>query len=131
MARGKNLKLFESYLNNRKQFISFNNKNTSFATIKCGIQQGLILGPLLPLIYANDLNRASDISDPLMFPNDTNLIYSHKDIKILFHTVNTELVIKVNHWFKANKLSLNPKNLVKFFSTNLELKTIYLGKYLN
>ena len=117
--------MFESYLNNRKQFISFNNKNTSFATIKCGIQQGLILGPLLPLIYANDLNRASDISDPLMFPNDTNLIYSHKDIKILFHTVNTELV-KVNHWFKANKLSLNPKNLVKFFSTNLELKTIYL-----
>ena len=41
-----------------------------------------------------------------MFADENNLIYSHKDIKMLFHTVNTELV-KVNHWFKANKLSLN------------------------
>ena len=43
-----------------------------------------------------------------MFADYTNLFYSHKDIKTLFHTVNTELV-KVNHWFKANKLSLNAK----------------------
>ena len=67
-----------------------------------------IIGPLLFLIYANDLNRASDILDPIMFANDTNLFYSHKNIKTLFHTTNTELV-KVNHWFKANKLSLNAK----------------------
>ena len=43
-----------------------------------------------------------------MFADYTNLFYSHKDIKTLFHTVNTELV-KVNHWFIANKLSLNAK----------------------
>ena len=41
-----------------------------------------------------------------MFADNTNLLYFHKDNKTLFHTVNTELV-KVNHWFKADKLSLN------------------------
>ena len=92
------LKLFESYLNNRKQFIIFNDRNTSFADIKCGVPQGSILGPLLLLIYANDLSRASDILHPIMFADDINLFYSHKDIKKLFHTVNTKLV-------KAKKLS--------------------------
>ena len=43
-----------------------------------------------------------------MFADDTNLIFSHKDVKTPFHTLNTESV-KVNHWFKANKLSLNVK----------------------
>ena len=55
-VRGNNLKWFESYLHNRKQFISFNNRNTSFADIKCGVPQGSILGPLLFLTDANDLN---------------------------------------------------------------------------
>ena len=48
--------------------------------------------PILFLIYANDLNRVSGILDPIMFADDTNLFYSHKDIKTLFHTVNRELV---------------------------------------
>ena len=95
-VRGNNLQWFESYLNNQKQFISFNDRNTCFPDIKCGVPQGSILGPLLLLIYANDSNRASDILDPTMFADDTNLFYSHKDIKKLFHRVNTELV-KVNH----------------------------------
>ena len=64
--------------------------------------KGSILGPLLFLIYSNDLNRASDILDPIMFADDAKLFYSHKDIKMPFHTVNTELV-KFNHWFKTNK----------------------------
>ena len=92
--------------NNRKQFISFNNRNTSFADIKCGVPQGSILEPLLFLIYANDLNRASDILDPIMFADNTNLFYSHKDIKTLFRAVILELN---NRWFKASKLSLNAK----------------------
>ena len=43
-----------------------------------------------------------------MFAGNTNLFYYHKDVKTVFHTINTELV-KVNHWFKDNKLSLNIK----------------------
>ena len=76
--------------------------------MNCGIPQGLILGPLLFLIYVNDLNLAPDVLNPIMFADDTNLFYSRKDNKTLFHTVNTKLV-KVNHWLKTNKLSSNVK----------------------
>ena len=76
--------------------------------MKCGIPQGLILGPLLFLIYVNDLNLAPDVLNPIMFADDTNLFYSRKDNKTLFHTVNTKLV-KVNDWLKTNKLSSNVK----------------------
>ena len=98
---------------------------TSFADIKCGVPRGSILRPLLFLIYVSDLNGASDILDPIMFADDTNLFYSHKDVKTLFHTVNSELVT-VNHRFEANKLSLNVKKLIIPLFTNLQLKMIYL-----
>ena len=56
----------------------------------------------------NDLNNASSILDPIMFVDDTNLYYSHKNIKQLFTKVNEELE-KIGEWFKANKFSLNNK----------------------
>ena len=91
-----------------KQFLTFNNKNTPFANITCGVSQGSILGLLLFLIYVNDLCSASNILDPIMFADDTNLFYSHQNISSLFMTVNNELD-KIGEWFKANKLSLNVK----------------------
>ena len=89
-VRGNNLKWFESYLNH-KQFIAYNNKYTSFETITCGVPQGSILGPLLFLIYVNNLNQVSNILDPIMFADKTNFFYSHHQIKTLFETVNCEL----------------------------------------
>ena len=80
---GNNLKWFKSCLNNRKQFIAYNNKYTSFETITYRVSQGVILEPLLFLIYVNDLNQELNKLDPIMFADDTNLFYSHHQIKMI------------------------------------------------
>ena len=99
----------KSYLSNRRQFVQINEKEkTSLETISCGVPQGSILGPLLFLLYVNDLKNASNILDPIMFANGTNLFFTHKDIRYLFQIVNQELE-NINQWFVSNKLSLNIK----------------------
>ena len=124
-VRGNNLKWFKSYHNNRKQFIAYNNKYTSSETITCGVPQGSILGPLLFLIYAKDLNQVSNILDPIMFADDTNFFYSHHQIKTLFETVNCELK-NISQWFRANKLSLNIKKQSMHYFINILSKTKFL-----
>ena len=124
-VRGKDLNWFESYFNNRKQFITYNNKYTSFETIACGVPQGSILGSLLFLIYVNDLNQVSNILDPMMFADDTNFFYSHHQIKTLFETVNCELK-NISQWFRANKLSLNIKKQSMHYFINILSKTKFL-----
>lgn len=106
---GKTRQWFKSYLSNRKQYITFDNgKNTTLRRITCGVPQGSILGPLLFLIYVNDLYNASSKMLPVMFADDTNLFLSDMDIPRLFLKMNKELE-KVSLWFKSNKLSLNAK----------------------
>ena len=105
---GNNLRWFQSYLKNRKQYLNFNSKRTTLSQTTCSVPQGSILGPLLLLIFVNDLNNVSSILDPIMFADDTNLFYSNKNIHQLFAKVNEELE-KIGDWFKANKLSLNNK----------------------
>ena len=72
--KGKTLKWFKSYLSERKQCISYSDVGkTTMCSIICGIPQGSILGPLLFLIYVNDLHKASSILKPVMFADDTSL----------------------------------------------------------
>ena len=112
----KNLAWFESYLSNRKQYIEIGeNSKTDLKYVTCGVPQGSILGRLLFLAYVNDLPNASRLLDPIMFADDTNLVFNHKDIKHLFTVVNNELV-NIKDWFTANKLSLNvEKTKYSFF----------------
>ena len=106
--RNNSLKWFENYLHKRQQYLHADDITTNLQRIRCGVPQGSILGPLLFLIYVNDLNKSSTKLQPIMFADDTNLFYSHKNINVLFNTVNKELE-KIDEWFKSNKLSLNVK----------------------
>ena len=107
---GANLAWFRNYLTNRKQYTCINT-DTKINELKvtCGVPQGSSLWPLLFLIYVNDLPSASNLLNTIMFADDTNLFFEHKDISFLFSTVNRELQ-NINEWFISNKLSLNVKN---------------------
>ena len=128
------LKWFISYLTSRKQFIAYNRNQTDLIETTCGVPQGSILGPLLFLIYVNDLHKATELLNTILFADDTNLFYSHTNIKILFDTMNKELN-KIAEWFKANKLSLNAtKTRYTFFHSSakndyipLKLPDLYIN----
>ena len=86
-----NLAWFRSYLTNRKQYIQITNDSKSdLRNTTCGVPQGSILGSLLFLVYANDLPSSSKILNLIMFAEDTNLFYEHKNIIKLFATLNKE-----------------------------------------
>ena len=82
--------------------------NSSLCRIKCGVPQGSILGPILFLIYINDLNQISTIIKTIMFADDTNLFLSGKNISDIEKQFNKELII-LTEWFNSNLLSLNIK----------------------
>ena len=96
---------FSSYLSKRSQSTQIGSTVSNQEEIVCGVPQGSVLGPLLFLIYVNDIYRCSQIFDFYLFGDDINL-YSDKDLKDLETVVNEEL-IKVGDWLDANKLSLN------------------------
>ena len=106
--RGISLKWFTSYLENRKQYVSVNGTDSSLSATVCGVPQGSILGPLLFLLYINDIMNCSDLLYFILFADDTNLFYSSKDLLLLQNTVICDLA-KLAIWFTVNRLSLNVK----------------------
>ena len=106
--RGVALEWFQSYLSCRKQFVTYNGVQSPTKTIKCGVPQGSILGPILFLLYINDLANICKLTSPFLFADDTNLFISGNDPHQLSQSLNHELS-EMSDWLKVNKLSLNVK----------------------
>ena len=105
-VRGQALDWFSSYLSNRKQYVSYMGSNSTVQNISCGVPQGSVLGPLLFIIYTNDLPNCLNQTKSILFADDTTIYLSSNDIPNLFTQLNQELQM-LTDWFRANKLSLN------------------------
>ena len=105
-VRGIANKWFESYLSNRQQFVTINGENSSLKPMQYGVPQGSVLGPLLFLVYINDLNNAVKYSKTRHFADDTNLLLANTSLKQLKKHLNLDLKA-LTQWLKANKISLN------------------------
>ena len=100
----------KSYLSNRNQYVFINGYESGLAAINCGFPQGSVLGPLLFLLYINDLNQAIKFCKVHHFADDTNPLCLSNSIKKLNKQVNADLKHLLN-WLNANKISLNVKKL--------------------
>jgi Reverse transcriptase (RNA-dependent DNA polymerase) len=105
--QGTELSWFKSYLTSRLQFVSIENYSSELLEILIGVPQGSVLGPLLFLLYINDLPNCSKFLS-LLFADDTALALDEDNVERLITNVNTELQ-KVCNYFRQNKLSLHPE----------------------
>ena len=100
------LEWITSYLSNCGQYVCYNNSNSEFKEIKCGVPQGSILGLILFILYINDMCDVSKLLHVILFADDAKKIYSASNIDDVTNVVNNELR-QLGLWFRANKLSLN------------------------
>ena len=119
-VRGMALKLLSSYLKDRKQFIKAGDIESAILYVLCGVPQGSVLGPLLFIIYINDITTCSELSS-LLFADDAVLTFSHESLKYLERKFNSEMK-KMHHWFIANKLTLNLKKTKYMIFSKLQKK---------
>jgi endonuclease/exonuclease/phosphatase family metal-dependent hydrolase len=107
---GSSLQLLKDYITNRKQYVVFGRYESELKTISTGVPQGSILGPLLFIIYLNDIVTSTKIFKPIIYADDTALSATLNTLgnidQNLESQINNELE-KINIWLKVNKLSLN------------------------
>ena len=135
--KGQAINLLKSYLTNRKQKCQIRNSFSSERLIKCGVLQGSILGPLLFLLYINDLPHCLKKKKPRLFADDTNLTASANSMTDLEAAVNSDLG-NLRKWLIANKLSLNvaktefiliaSKSMVKIFLIHILMFSLKINK---
>ena len=100
------LQWFKDYLTGRSQYVTYNGFMSNNNEIKCGVPQGSILGPLLFLLYINDLASVSEACFSILFADNSNMFISGKDVEVMSEKLNSDME-NIRQWLCCNKLSLN------------------------
>ena len=104
--QGTALNWFKSYLTNRTQRRFVNGSLSRTCSLKCGVPQGTILGPLLFLIYINDLPNCLTSCQPRIYADDTHITYAGVKVNLIQSNLNHDLE-NLNKWLISSKLTLN------------------------
>ena len=105
--RGVVYNWFKDYLNDRKQYVCISGTNSECGKITRGVPQGSVLGPLLFLLYVNDIGSSLHNTSIKLFADDTNLFIFNNIVEDL-QVDAMDKILLLNNWFVANKLSLSP-----------------------
>ena len=120
--RGDYIKWFQSYLTDRTQYVNFNGEDSAEHTLKCGVPQGSILGPLFFIIFVNDMFNVSNVLFNVLYADDTCIYISGSDINDLFDVLNIELA-SLLEWLNANRLTLNVEKTFYMLFHRKRIKT--------
>ena len=104
--RGHALQFYNSYLTDKKQFVIINGKNSKAKCITTGVSQGSVLGPLVFLIYINDIQYTCNSENIRLFADGTSYFLHDKNLENLMNKAK-QTVTNLQQWLSANKLSLN------------------------
>jgi len=137
-VRGMELNWFKCYLFGRSQYVDIGGVKSKAEPVLSGVPQGSILGPLLFLIFYNDLKDCLHHATPIMYADDTVLYYAHKDINVINKYLNKDMEC-LSEFCNKNELILNMKSgktEAMLFGTakrvgNKELTVKYRGKVVN
>uniref|UniRef100_A0A3Q3EUW8 Reverse transcriptase domain-containing protein n=1 Tax=Labrus bergylta TaxID=56723 RepID=A0A3Q3EUW8_9LABR len=137
--RGVVLNWLRSYLHNRQQFVKLGEYTSSCLDIACGVPQGSVMGPIIFILYINDICKTSNI---LIFADDTNIFCTGEDLQQLLELITSEMS-KLKRWFDNNKLSLNlSKTKIMLFGNcklnndvnvkidGVNIERVYVNKFL-
>ena len=133
------LNWFRSYLTKHTQYVDCNGVSSSIREIETGVPQGSILGPLLFIIYMNDIHTVSDNLNFILYADDTTLSSPmcsftrgcNGNIELISTLINSELN-KIADWLAVNKLSLNVQKTYSWYSTTVNVfsrKTIFRASW--
>lgn len=129
--RGTALKMLQSYLSNRYQVVKLADVTSKPKLITCGVPQGSILGPLLFLIYINNISELNLIGDITLYADDTCLFYFGDDIQAVTKQAQTDLNT-LNTWFLHNLLTINvSKTNYMIFKAKNKIITNLTPLYIN